>query len=268
MKIEFLGVGPQSASMAVGHSNLMMTSSSGKRLVIDFGMTAPFIIRDELGIPFTDIDAIYISHAHADHAGGLEMFAFDRYFTVDRVPPKLYLIPELQKELWNWTLKGGMDTLYGRSMKLKDYFELPNMKSGQFTWEGYHFVAVPTVHMVSGYKIKHSYGLYVERDGPKPYTPFNSEVEQYGRPSFLFTSDTTFVPSILGPFYEKADMIFHECETYKGFKSNVHTHYNDLLTLPDEIRSKMFLYHYKDELDTWKRDGFAGFAHKGDSYKL
>ena len=42
-----------------------------------------------------------------------------------------------------------------------------------------------------------------------------------------------------------ADIIFHDCETLP-FKSGVHAHYEDLKTLDDKTRKKMWLYHYQD----------------------
>lgn len=35
-------------------------------MVFDFGTTAPYILRDELGFDLGDIDAVYLTHAHAE----------------------------------------------------------------------------------------------------------------------------------------------------------------------------------------------------------
>jgi len=43
MKLKFLGVGSAFAPISMGHSNMILTSDSGKILAIDFGMTAPYI---------------------------------------------------------------------------------------------------------------------------------------------------------------------------------------------------------------------------------
>jgi len=47
------------------------------------------------------------------------------------------------------------------------------------------------------------------------------------------------------------------------FFGGVHASYHELYTLPEEIRAKMFLYHYGDNWDkpeTWVKpsDGFTG----------
>jgi hypothetical protein len=67
-------------------------------------------------------------------------------------------------------------------------------------------------------------------------------------------------------------LIFHDCET-SPFKSGVHAHFDDLKTLPDEIKSKMWLMHYQwvEEVDLAKLaedNGFAGFVRKGQSFDL
>ena len=54
----------------------------------------------EQGLSHTDIDAVYISHLHADHVGGLEWLGFSKLFN-DKKKPKLYISPKLQTELWN-----------------------------------------------------------------------------------------------------------------------------------------------------------------------
>jgi hypothetical protein len=54
----------------------------------------------------------------------------------------------------------------------------------------------------------------------------------------------------------------------------VHAHYDDLKTLPDEIRKKIWLMHYQPVMpiiDLQKRardDGFAGFVEKGQIFDL
>ena len=62
MKIKFLGTGGAFAPISVGNSNMLLTSESGKELLFDFGTTAPYILRDEWGVDFREIDGIYISH--------------------------------------------------------------------------------------------------------------------------------------------------------------------------------------------------------------
>lgn len=268
MKLQFIGRGGAFAPISIGNSNMILTSDSGKMMLIDFGTTAPYIMRDEMNIDFREVDSVYITHQHADHVGGLEMFAFSRYFMPKMendvfVKPKLYCIKSLMKELWDNTLKGGLESLQGKIMTLTDYFDCkPVMENKSFDWEGYRFYPIQTVHVRSGYIIKNSYGLAIYKilhdSNGKCYTVKSDAV--------YITSDTQFDMGLM-EFYKNSRMIFHDCET-TPFKSNVHPNYADLKTLPNDIKKKMWLYHYGQQIDTFEQDGFAGFVEKGQIFEL
>ena len=85
------------------------------------------------------------------------------------------------------------------------------------------------------------------------------------------TTDTQYSPeAAMRAFYLEAKHIFQDCET-TPFKSGVHANYEDLKMLPPELKAKMWLYHYQDNVildyDTWNTkaitDGFRGFVKTG-----
>ena len=55
----------------------------------------------------------------------------------------------------------------------------------------------------------------------------------------------------------------------KDYQSNFLAHYDDLVTLPEETKAKMWLYHYQPnpEQDA-EADGFAGFIKKSQVFEL
>mgnify|MGYP001025512325 CR=1 FL=1 len=64
----------------------------------------------------------------------------------------------------------------------------------------------------------------------------------------------------------KAVSTFHDCET-SPFPSNVHAHYNDLKSLPKNIKEKMWLCHYNDgDKPDCIKDGFAGWVQQGQVF--
>ena len=68
-------------------------------------------------------------------------------------------------------------------------------------------------------------------------------------------------------FYRVADVVYQDCET-SPFKSGVHAHYEDLKTLPGDIKSKMHLCHCNpDPTQDPVADGFAGFIKKGQVFE-
>ena len=70
MKIEFIGVG-EAFDLALGNTSLLLHSKL--KLLIDCGYAVPQSIK-MLGHSNEDIDAIYLSHFHADHTFGLPIF--------------------------------------------------------------------------------------------------------------------------------------------------------------------------------------------------
>lgn len=265
MKIIFVGAGAMAAPAGLWQSNILIEKNN-RLLLIDAGTD----IRHSLGelalhpIIHTEaerinngnvgqlIDSLYVSHLHSDHVGGIGWMALMSKFTANPRKINLYSNHALMNELWEKTLRGDLETLEGEIATLTTFFNChPIEDNGSFTWEGIHFQTVQTLHVVSGYKFQHSFGLLI------------SDFEGEGKKVFI-TTDTQFAPRQLPKFYDQADIIFHDCET-SPFKSNVHAHYDDLKTLDPKHKSKMWLYHYNQmnpSQDT-KSDGFMGFVPPG-----
>lgn len=257
--IKFLGVGGAFAPISKGNSNMLLTSR-GKHMLIDCGGSVQYTLKDEFGVDPRDIDALWISHLHADHIGSMEWFAFYRHFLPKKdeagnaVKPKLYTVGSLMEELWETSLKGGLQSVEGKVMHLTNYFDcVPVAGNTTFSWNGLSMTPVQTVHVMSGYTLKESYGLMITS-------------EDSGKRTFV-TTDTQFNPYQLRAFYAQANQIFHDCETLEQ-KSNVHAHYTDLKTLDAETKAKIWMYHYADKIPTFKEDGFAGFVDKGQTFEL
>jgi hypothetical protein len=78
-------------------------------------------------------------------------------------------------------------------------------------------------------------------------------------------------------FASLAEVMFHDTQLYSG---GVHASYEELMTLPDEVRKKMYLYHYGDNWDKpeiWTggsdkytgepvKDGFLGWTEQAMAY--
>jgi len=260
MEIIFAGTG-SAFTMKNFQSNTVIRRN-GKNLLIDAGADIRFSLKG-VGLCHKDIDALYVTHLHSDHIGGVEYIAFITYFD-PAVTEKVSLIGnnELIRELWNNCLKGGLKSIQGKKTTLHDYFDVVMVKkNGKFYWEGIEFRIIQSIHIIDEYSIVPSFGLmFVDPDtGLKIY----------------YTGDTQYCPNQILDFYKDADLIIQDCETYP-FKSGVHAHYEDLKTLPDDIKKKMILQHYQDNildeaeiisqewLEKIKQDGFTkGFAIQG-----
>jgi len=157
----------------------------------------------------------------------------------------------LLEEMWTHSLSGGMRQAAGDRSSLADFFEpKPVRRAGGFQWEGIRLELVPTRHVVGESCAMISFGLFFEIAGT----------------SILLTTDTIFAPDDLGPYFERADLVFHDCET-SADPTGVHAHYTDLVGLPASVKAKTWLYHYNDgDKADARADGFLGFVRPGQTF--
>lgn len=255
MELVFIGCGSAFTTKDYYQSNLLI-KKNGKNFLIDIGGDARFAL-GELGLRATDIDAFTLTHGHADHVGGVEWLAFSTYFIPGLRHPTVYGVGSLLVDLWNKSLAGGLESIEGSMMKLESYFDVVSVKPNEtYIWENIEFRPVQTIHVMNGFRLVESYGYFIkDLDAPNK--------------TVFFTGDTQFAPSQLTKFYDMADIILHDCET-APFKSGVHSHYTDLITLPEKTKNKIHLYHYQPNPNQDPiADGFPnGFVTKGFSISI
>jgi hypothetical protein len=233
---------------------------NGVKMLFDCGGDIRWSLAEH-GLSALDINAVYISHLHNDHIGGLEYLAFLSYFGKTArggMKPKLIANSQLIGDLWGKSLCGGLDSIQMVDAELSTYFDViyvPN--SGSFKVGDINFKTVQTIHVIADTSFVKSFGLMVTVPTPD------------GDRKVFITSDTQYAPSQLNDFIRSAGTVFHDCETSK-FPSGVHAHYNDLKDLPEEVKERMWLYHYNSvkDLPDAKADGFLGFVEKGQYFEF
>jgi len=263
--MEIFAVGTGSAFTYKNWQSNFLIRQNGKYLLIDCGGDIRHGMFQDFGLTSSDLDAVYISHLHNDHIGGCEWLGFTTLFNPTLNKPKLYAEGNVMKDLWDAALKGGMEGLEGHKyteeqdfVDLNIYFEThPIRRNGHFVWEGIKFDIVQSLHITSRYSHCDSFGLMWN-------DPDTGE-------RIYMTTDAQYSPeaSMLA-FYNESDVIYQDCETSPS-KSGVHANYVDLINLPVNIKAKMWLYHYQDNvIDDWdewnaraKADGFRGFIPTG-----
>jgi len=267
MEIKFLGSGSAFVLHKENyHSNIIISkyddvSKTMKHLLYDAGTTIPDSL-DEAGLTPYDLDSIYISHLHADHAGGVEYLAFKTFFECwpfGTRKPKLIGHHRVIIDGWKHTWSGGLKSINGKMNILSDYFDLRVLSDNDsFNFYGLTITPVKTIHVVDSEEEVPSFGLMIEENGVNVF----------------ITGDSAYEPEYLNEYYLKADSIFHDGE-FAEYPNSVHSQYVDLCRLPKEIKSKTSIYHYMLKGKTYEelneivlKDGFKGLVHKGQNFSI
>ncbi|HEY2493951.1 MAG TPA: MBL fold metallo-hydrolase [Paenibacillus sp.] len=242
IQLQMLGTGSAFARRYFNNNALIYDEEF--TLLIDCGVTAPNALH-QLNVSFDDIDAVLITHIHADHVGGLEELAFTMRFKHKR-KMILYIADTLIDILWEHTLKGG---LYqeGEIMTLEDIFIIRPLSPGQsqFISNQINIEILPTEHIPG----KMSYSLYLNQH-------------------IFYSADMKFNPSLLAYLVHErsCDVILHDCQlTGPG---QVHATLQELLTLPEDIQRIIYLMHYGDNKDEFLDEtGLMTFLEQQHIYK-
>lgn len=254
MDLLFLGTGA-AFSLNNYQSNLIL-EEDGKRLLIDAGGDVRFSLKSQ-GLSYQDIESVYVTHLHNDHIGGMEFLAFSTYFNPTCSRLHLYCHKWLLDDLWSFSLKGGLASIQGQILNIDDYFKVHGLGNGdRFAWQTVNLEIVQSVHVYNGYWVVPTFGLFMT--GPTLSK------------SVYLTSDTQMNLEYLGEHFQRADLIIQDCET-SPFQTGVHSHYDELVPLDPDVKAKMYLWHYQDnvldDFDAWSKkaadDGFAGFLRPG-----
>lgn len=254
LSLFFLGTGNAFTKTAF-QTNLLIIKGQD-HLLVDCGTLCSYAFENMYNGRITDIKNLLLTHPHADHIGGVEELALEGKYITKRLV-NLVITDEFKKCLWGESLKGGIQYSEEGVMTFDDYFnqikpvriqkkpfEMFETNVGSINIKLFRTRHV-TTRKKSLKKSQISYGLIIDD-------------------RILFTADTQFNPSqlqFLLDKYNKIEVIFHDCDVM-GYSRGVHAAYDELVTLPKEIKEKTFLSHYSEAVSTIDAlvDGFAGLA--------
>jgi ribonuclease BN (tRNA processing enzyme) len=231
MAMTFLPVGVGDAFSALHYSSSVAIEADGRWLLVDCPHPLRKILREAseragVSVDVGDLDAVVVTHLHADHCAGLEGLGYYGKFVVGR-RPRLAAHPEVLARLWDARLAGGMDELADartwapQRMGLEDYFAVTPLDAARRVPLGpFEVECRRTRHHVATYALRISGG---------------------GRTLGL-SADTTFDRGLVD-WLAEADLVLHE--TGPG----IHASYEALSALPPELRRRMRLIHYPDAFE-------------------
>lgn len=215
--LRFLGVG-SSAAVELGSASAVLECDAAPLLMIDCGGEALTAYLQHYGVPPS---ALFITHTHLDHIGGMERLFFRLYFDEAlRGRCRLYvpapIVPLLQARLADYPgvlAEGGANWW--------DAFQLIPVSRG-FWHAGRQFDVFPSRHHA-------------------PDTAFGLAL----RGSFVYSGDTRPIPEQLACYVD--EMIAHDC----GLHGNPsHTGLDDIeREYPHAWRQRLVLYHYGSAAD-------------------
>jgi ribonuclease BN (tRNA processing enzyme) len=270
LRVVFIGVG-SAFSKRRRQSNILVIQGD-HHVLIDCGTQGPLALND-IGLSVHDVDCYLPTHSHADHIGGFEeIMLMNRYSPIAK-RPKLIILRDYQDLLWSKSLSGGAEYCevdQGRSLQITDFFDVlrpsPIEAYGLKCWV-FHYGPIE---------------LLLIRTRHFPDSALNADESQWCSGVFInkkvwISGDTMFDREYPERFYKDAEVMFHDCQLFQG---GVHASYQELMTLPREIRQNMYLYHFGDNWDTpesWiqnadkftgdpLQDGFLGWAEQQKAY--
>ncbi len=262
LDIVFIGTGTAFARQLFQTNLLIIKGNS--HVLVDFGMTGPQALTS-LGLSPLDIRTILPTHSHADHIGGLEYLTLvNRYMAIPAGKPKLQMIvtDEYRPVLWDASLRGGLEyneqNAEGTRLSFNDFYETftPQLISTEprsvFTidFEGIHIELFHTNHIPGEAGTAKdafiTYGLLIDN-------------------RVFYSGDTKFDPDLIASYSDRAEVLFHDASRTPV---QVHAWIENLRTLPEDVRRKMYLAHYQDDVSDSDAADFAGLAKQGVIYRF
>jgi ribonuclease BN (tRNA processing enzyme) len=239
LSLTFLGVGNASA-VELGNASAVLEVDGDPSLLIDCGPTVLPVYLDRYGILPR---ALFVTHNHFDHFGGLENLFF-RLACDHQSPPLVRLfVPAPIIERLHALVADDAFRLAEGGVNFWDRFQLVPVGE-HFWWDGLLF----DVFSVNHHAYRSAFGLALESQ-------------------FVFSGDTRPIPEALAHYATHGETVFHDC----GLVSNPsHTGLHDVMTLYSlELRERLVAYHY-ESLEAGQQLAASGLrvARPGESFVL
>ncbi|HJY30277.1 MAG TPA: ribonuclease Z [Pyrinomonadaceae bacterium] len=227
MKLTILGSGtsvphPQRASPA------HWVETSGGTILLDISADAPHRMAQE-SLNWPNLDAIWISHFHLDHMGGLAPFLFGAKWApqmLSRTKPLHIFGPEGLRQIIETIDNSNNYRLFEQRFPIEIVEVTPNAS--------FEILPGVTAGTLKTPHTKESLALRLKKDDSKP---------------FVYTSDTGFSED-LAPFAKDARLLLMECSFRRNKTVQKHLELADAMRVASECAAeKVVLTHLYPEWD-------------------
>ncbi len=228
MKFIVLGSGSSTPHATRGSSGYWLETETGS-LMLDFSATAIQTIAKE-NLDWANLDAIWISHFHLDHIGGLAPFLFGTKYaseTQNRTKSLRIFSPKGLKKILKQFDKAYDYGLFEQpfslefieTQELTPFEILPNLEAITFS----------TPHTIESQAIR-----LTDKNGKK----------------IVYTSDTGYTKA-LGELAKNVDLFVCECSFFENKPTEKHLELKEVLFLANLARpKKLMLTHLYPEFDS------------------
>lgn len=227
-------IGVNDAFTVEGFQTAYLLECGGTRLLVDCGTTAARSL-SRLDLTLADIEAVYVSHIHLDHVGGLPELALQRYI-LGRERPLIYLHASLTDTLWGNFLSGVLGSYVDKK-------GVPRKAAAET-----FFRFMPVNNTCQEGEPPTTVGAISLRLVPMRHVEGAPSFGIVANDTVLITSDTTFMPELLEEVANRFGLqaIFHDC-SFRSNQHHVHATYDELLSLPNDLKSLLILTHYEQD---------------------
>lgn len=234
--MHFLGVG-NSHALGLGSSACVLEKAGDPLLLIDCGpdTVTAYAEAYQGRLP----NALFITHSHLDHIGGLENLFYRTYVDGNCESSVKLFVPVRLIELLHRRIADYPGVLAEGGANFWDSFQLIPV-SEHFWYQNLLFTVFPVRH----HELYSAYGLALEG-------------------LFLYTGDTRPIPEVINRLAVRSEIIFHDCglninPSHTGI-AELESHYR-----PEQV-ARMIIYHYEsaEAGDQIESLGYR-IAHRGE----